>query len=282
MARNSMPVCVFLAVSCSTSAIAGRVDPSAPACGVGTLQSYIDLGSTGCSVSHPNPEIGGLTYFNFGFVSNADLPVPFSWVFPNYVPTNPLTKVADADSITVRPPQDIYGQVQFESSDFYVADGDTLQYFFTYTVDPPPDILPGFDLEMYADSPQFPGYATIDAAVCAGGKFNLFSIIFQPLACRQVHPNASSFRREPYYLHVEHSVQPNVISLSDRVVFDNATNYVQVWMLLTLSGGPAGGGGYSQIDALGVDTDPTPEPGTWAMLGAGLAGIALLRRRSRA
>lgn len=251
----------------SVGAQGGRTDPSGGACEFGTLRSYIQKGSTGCTA-------GGLDYFNFAFTSTAE--PPLSWF--NDPPTHPDTLIATRDNIFVTPPQAHGDQIAFDSQYFQVGEGDRIVYYWTYTIDPPPDILPGFDLEMDAFSPVAPGYATIDAVVCAGGNLNLFSLFLPPLSCKPAKdPAPSSFRKEPYRLRVEYLAQPDVIQLTDTVTFDVPTNYIQVWLRLELNGGPKGGGGSSQIN--GFRTSVTPEPGTWAMLGAGLSGLALFRRR---
>jgi len=247
----------------AATAFAGRIDPSAQPCVGGTLQSYIDLGNTGCSV-------GELTFFKFGFLSDADLPWPLS--FLNATPDNPATKIADASSITVTPPVPGSSEVAFSSPDFEVGAGDKLRYLFTYTIDPPPDILPGFDLGMDAFSPTFPGRATIDALVCAGGKLGIASLFQLPDACLPVD-GATNYQAAPYFLHVEHL--GNSFDLTDSVKFDQPTNYAQVWMLVTLDGGPADGGGSSQINGFRV---AAPEASSLANMGLdfGVLGLALL------
>jgi len=253
----------------AASAFAGRFDPSAQPCVGGTLQSYINLGNTGCTV-------GDLTFFKFGFLSDANLPWPFG--FLNVVPKNPDTKIANASNINVSPANE-GGDVGvgFSSDYFKVGDGDKLRYLFTYTIDPPPDILPGFDLGMDAFSPVFPGSAKIDALVCAGGKLGVASLFNLPDACLPVQ-GATNYEDTPYKLKIEHlGVPGQIYDLDKGVVFEKPTNYMQVWMLVTLDGGPKNGGGSSQISGMTTSVN-VPEASSLAHLGFDFSvlGLALL------
>jgi hypothetical protein len=231
------------------------------------MSDYMGLGGTGCTVGSGD---NTLTYFNFFF-----LPLP---IF------GPVSNIATAADVDVTPPPDIDQQFAFSSGLFSVGEGERIWYILSYTIDPPPDILPGFDLEMDTFTPVAPGRAQITAVVCAGGNFNLFSLIFGSPSCYPTgNPDVSNFEHDPYILTVFHNGNslPGQIKLSDGIAFSLATNYVNVWMLIDLNGGPEGGGGSSQITGVSARSVPPqeiPEPGTWAMLGAGVTGLALVRR----
>jgi len=120
---------------CAPTAFAGRIDSVAPLCAGGSLASYVSMGSAGCSA-------GDLTYFNFFFLA-----------LPDHDPVSPDTLIASAANITVTPPNLSGGGVNFYSPNFVVGAGDEISYLISYSIDPPPDILPGFDLEMDANSP---------------------------------------------------------------------------------------------------------------------------------
>jgi MYXO-CTERM domain-containing protein len=209
-----------------------------------------------------------MTYFGFFFQAIPSVP-PLSF--------DPESAIATANTIHVTPPTANSGQFGFFSEDFVVQAGDSATYLISYFADPPPDILPGFDLGMSTDTPVAPGSATIDAIICTGGY--LFSD-----ACTPVQ-GASGFRAEPYILQVFHLGLPlGEVKLSDSVVFDPKTNYINVSLRIILDGGPEGEGGSSQITGLTTSTGPqppqeVPEAGTWALVAAGLVGLNLARRR---
>lgn len=239
----------------SIGAVAGRIDSTAPPCTGGTLQSYINLGGGGCS----GP--GNLTYFDFGFSVLSGT-------------TALASELADASLITVTPPLNLGDQVIFNSNFFSVGSGRRAIYQIDYTIDPPPDILPGFDLELYTFTPVSPGKATVTAAVCVGGNIGL--------PCMPVQ-GASNFELIPYILQVFHNGLPlGSVQLSDSVSFASPTNYIDVRIIIELD---AKDGGSSSIDGFGGRVpapQEIPEPGTWAMLGAGFIGLGLARRARRA
>jgi len=251
-------VVVLGAASFSTSA--GSITPTGAACVPGTLASYVS--STSCTV-------GDLTYFGFFFQAIPSSPLPGF---------DPASAIATANTIFVTPPTDNSGRFGFSSADFIVQSGDSATYLISYSADPPPDILPGFDLEMFAETPVAPGSATIDAVVCTGGYF-FFG------ACTAVQ-GASGHREQPYSLQVFHLGLPlGEVKLSDSLIFDPPTNYINVVLRIVLDGGPEGEGGSSEITGVGTATElppqaeEVPEPGTWALFAAGLGGLSLAIRR---
>jgi hypothetical protein len=60
------------------------------------------------------------------------------------------------------------------------------------------------------------------------------------------------------------------------------TDAIYQSVMLSEQGGVHSGNGFIEIDRLGSDGDPVPEPATWALMmsGFGLAGAALRRRRT--
>lgn len=228
----------------------------APACVAGDFDSYSDLGSGGCSS-------GGFTFFNFSFTATPLIAHP----------ATSTTKVATPFTVFITPPANLTSVLSITSDDFNVQAGDRVLYQIEYTIDPPPPILPGYDVEMFSDTPISPGLATATASLCAGG------LLAGPVC---VDLGAPGFVATPYVLTVFHKGLPaGPIQLSASVLFPAPTNLIDVSILLDLD---ATRGGSSVITGVGTRApflaDPTPEPGSIALVGAGLVGLALLRRRT--
>ncbi len=161
--------------------------------------------------------------------------------------------------------------MEFLSDKFDVKAGDRVLYLLRYTIDPPPPILPGFELDLFTETPNQPGTATISATICAGGLL----ISNQNGGCLDI--GAPNYQSTPYSLEVFHLGLPaGAIKLKDKVTFDKPVNLIDVQILIDLN---AFLGGDSQIRGIGTQTGVVPEPGTWALMGAGLFGLAVLRRR---
>ena len=129
----------------------GLLAPMAEAgpCGIGTLASYIALGSAGCTV-------GSLAFTDFAFST---------------VSSSGGAVAVTAAGITVTPV--IVGAkagLNYASAGFGVTAGQSIQYLLAYAIDDPP-IIHGFELEMFTDSPVFPGIAQIDSLQCVGAVF---------------------------------------------------------------------------------------------------------------
>jgi hypothetical protein len=118
-------------------------------CGIGTLASYIALGSGGCSV-------GTLAFTDFAFST---------------ISSSGGAVAVTSTGITVTPV--ILGAkagLNYASAGFSVTAGQSIQYLLAYTIDDPP-IIHGFELEMFTDPPVFPGIAQIDSLSCVGAAF---------------------------------------------------------------------------------------------------------------
>ena len=127
------------------SAVLGLVFASrvyASACAPGTLQSYISLGSGGCTIN-------GETVDNFNFSAIV----------------GPLTAL----TINVTPSFGAgFYQLYFWSGGFSVSLSATAQYEIDFTWDP---VVVGAGDQMDARSPTFPGTATVTTSLCAGSAF---------------------------------------------------------------------------------------------------------------
>lgn len=217
-----------------------------PSCVAGSLADYQALGVTGCTA-------GLFTYKDFTF--GPELTGDFSI-------SDPLSKKATAESIFLTPPVGTFGAVGFFSTDFVVFGEDFATYRLHYVIDPPPPIIPGFDLDLFADSPVAPGTAYVFADLC---------IDKAPTITRRVARSEETPCR-PYSLNVFDLGDSG--KMFDAVVFDPPTNYIDVKLRIELKAN----GASSQIDGFRAEI-ATPEPAAFAMLGAGLGALVLLRRR---
>jgi len=129
-----------------------------PACGVGTLLSYMNLGYQGCT-------IGKVTFYNFTLPSyNPAYDPNFTPTFPPY----PSGDTFDPSQILITPGSDTSAPSLGLSSDslFSLTSG-SANYLIEYNIDPPIDIL-GFGL---ADDP-FAGSTQVRADICTNFEFS--------------------------------------------------------------------------------------------------------------
>jgi hypothetical protein len=242
---NFLSFAISLALG-STLAFAGPIviPPASPNCGAGASIGNLSGGS--CPV-------GNFSYFNFGLTVAASV--------------SNGSAVATASDIEVVLPAVAGGSLQFISNKFDVKAGDRVRYFISYTIDPPPPILPGFDLDLFTETPVAPGQATITANICVGGIFTF--------GCTDVGaPNFQGLKTLEVF-HLGLPVGPGDVKLKDFIAFAAPVNLIDVRIEIDLD---ARDGGSSQIRGIGTGTQ-VPEPGTWAMMGGGLAMLAFLRRR---
>jgi hypothetical protein len=112
----------------------------------GSLASYMLLGATGC-------QIGSLQAVDFSFTTISS------------------TVIILAGDITVTPM--VTGNMlefKFTSAKFNISGTDTAKYLLAYTVDP--GDVRGMEDIMYANSPVFPGFASVTTLVCKDAAFS--------------------------------------------------------------------------------------------------------------
>jgi hypothetical protein len=206
------------------------------ACSTATLDSYLNQT---CA-------IGDLTVKGFSYSSTGDVYIPVSAIFvqPYSSPEGP--------------------HLRFYWDAFTVGAGQKAVLELVYNIDPPPVIIRGFDEEMFAETPVYPGFVTIDTWLCVGGTFP---------GC------ATGVLQFLQLAHYGEGDQNN--RLTDALMFPLSppAYTLGVRHIITLDGGRGGGGGSASFDALENHAYAIPEPGTWLLLGCGLLSLALLRRR---
>jgi hypothetical protein len=169
-----------------------------------------------------------------------------------------------ASMITVQPFAGPEGpSLRFYSPAFSVVAGQQAVLTLVYNIDPPPIIIRGFDEEMFAETPVFPGSVTIDTWLCVGGFFP---------GCT----GGGEVGLPQLNLHLAHYGEgdPGNI-LTDSIMFE-PTSILGVWHQITLDGGA---GGSASFGGLGNQAYTVPEPGAWLLLASGLVGLTFLRRR---
>jgi hypothetical protein len=134
-------------------ALAASGAHAAPMCMPDSLANYELLApgaSGGCTV-------GPLDFHDFAFFVQAS--------------SGGATPVSDSN-ITVTPVMgpDRFG-LTYSSNGFSVTSGQSIQYLLTYTIDPPPPIIHGFDVSFDVDGPTAPGLDTTTSVECLDAAF---------------------------------------------------------------------------------------------------------------
>lgn len=234
------------------------------ACPTGSLQSYLELTpGVGCSIGD-----SGFSYKDFGFTTLL------------VKKTDDNTKVATADSININPPASITDVLEISSGDFDVRGGDRVVYLFQYVIDPPPPIMPGYDIEMFSETPIFPGRAEATAFVCPGITKGSVQYTSEGLIEAVQCGGPGEPFTLPLILDVFHNGLPTGNKLFDSGLFNNPTNQMAVWIMLDLdASNPDENGNFGSSKISGIGAGVVPEPGSFALLAAGFSALAWFRRR---
>ena len=233
-------------------ALAGPLVPGSPPadCAPGSLQGYIDLnGAGGCS-------IGSFVVRDFYYsASGGGGYVPYDASYMSVIPVN-----------SALGPQLWFGSVDpSQYPVFSVPNGQSATLLLRYYIDPPPIIIRGFEDEMEAWTPVAPGWARITTSLCIGAPFD------GSWTC----PNPGG-----YQVVVYHNGGLDY-DLSQTIWFPPTSN-LGVLHRIELDGGAVGTPGSADFADFGATALTIPEPASWLLLGCGLLGLALLRRRRAA
>ena len=189
-------------------------------------------------------------------------------------------RVFDTD-IQVTAPTKLGDALGFFSNKFEVAAGQRLTFQFDYVIDPPPSVIPGYETDIFTETPVFPGYALYKTELCAGGIFGGSQGCVDLLTDKE----SPVITLESFY----YTKSTKQIKTKSSITFDKPTYLVSVRNTLILDGGPKDGAidpdtgknviGKSQISGV-QNTVPTavPEPMGLMLVGGGLALLAFVRR----
>src|SRR5262245_1411061 len=210
-------------------------------CDVGGLDTYIALGSGGCTVGNLP-----LTFknFNFAVINSAGGVI-----------------AAIPSEILVTPTSEPQGTLQaarltFTSSKFNASGAEQIEYEITYTVDPPPVIIES-DMDLSADSPVAPGRVNILKGLCIGAPFI-----------------GNTCDGSQQFLNVFHNGTPTgAVRLHDEVFF-GGTSILGVRLNINLQAN----GASSQFNGVSAGTLYTPEPATPLAVAGGLFALAGIRK----
>lgn len=148
--RTRILITAALLLGVATSPVFATPFVPPPACVTTTLDQYVLLGATGCSVGS---EVG-FSGFSFAVTSASGGVIPIA-----------------ASDILVTPTASASGSsLTFSSAGFSVTGVQTVTYRIGYTIDPHP-ILGAFDDFLDANSPVFPGLVSIPTNLCIGAAF---------------------------------------------------------------------------------------------------------------
>lgn len=220
---------------------AGITGLHAAPCPAATLQVYIELGATGCTIG-PSPTF---TYSDFQFSAIGS------------------GSTVTADQIGVTPLGTLPGGAlslgtAFASSGFSVVSGQTAEYIISYLVDPPPPEIIRFDSD-FGDPATGSAFTEITTSLCIDlncprtGTLSIFENLPGPGGPSTKLSDSLGISPFTVVLHV-----------SNDIVLDAS------------KGGTASITGFAQR-AFIDDTIPAPEPVSGGLIAAGLLCLGLSR-----
>lgn len=251
------------------------VESPLPACQSGvTVKTYLNYGADGCSFAKITS--GGSIY---------DVTIQFTKF--RVITGNDVGATAPIapknTEVMVTAPSKIGDALSFSSNKFEVAAGQKLTFIFEYTIDPPPSVIPGYETEIFAETPVFPGYANYRTELCVGGFFGGSKGCIDVLTGEEKSLDAL----ESFY----YTKSTKQVKTKSSIIFPQPTFTVDVRNILELYGGPLGGAidpdtgkkvvGSSQISGVKNTVPATvPEPMGLMLAGGGLAALLVLRRQA--
>ena len=167
--------------------------------------------------------------------------------------------IAASDIVVTPTLAGLESSLTFASSGFSVTGEAFATYHIGYTIDPHP-ILSGFSSALRADSPVFPGLVSITTDLCLGAAFTGTSCV----------PAGVSDAVQVFHNGI-------VAQLTDSTAF---MPLAVLGVLNTID--LQANGASADFDSLTNTVTIVPEPATWLLIGSGVLGSRLLRRRSSA
>lgn len=268
MVKTSFWGVVGLLLSFSFSVTATPLVPTPP-CPVATLDNYLPppiltFASAALAVG-AECNVGELGFRNFSFSgSGTGGAIPIQ---PSAITVTPFFSTGEGGP---------RASLAFSSPGFSVTGNQSVIYMINYSIDPHPIIDRFFD-ELDANSPVFPGIASIGTNLCIGAAFQ----IGQSAQCSGII-NAGPLAGQPAFGQ-NLNVFDNGTSSSKK--FDSTSfplvNFTGVRNTIQLSANGQSSNFVRFINTAGYipDTLSTPEPSSSALIGFGLVLLGVGRRR---